>query len=69
MKNLDLFKLSKNQMMVISGGREINAHCTLSKDGIDTVIDIYTTITDESKLQKFISNSRPEYKVSNCIIN
>ena len=55
-------------MNCVRGG-EINAHCTLSKDGVDTVVDIHTNMTDPNKLQDYVARTNEGYEVSNCRIN
>lgn len=68
MVNLNSFKLAKSQMNCVRGG-EINAHCTLSKNGVDTVVDIHTNMTDPNKLQDYVARTNEGYEVSNCRIN
>jgi hypothetical protein len=71
MNNLDSFKLNKKQMGMIAGGGHTNAQCTIKdkETGVETPIDIYTTITDEDRLEQYMENSRPGYEVVGCKIN
>lgn len=71
MKNLDSFKLNKNQMILIAGGHETNAQCIIKdkETGVETPIDIYTNITEERRLEEYMEESRPEFEIVGCKIN
>lgn len=69
MEKLTAFKLGKGQMNKIQGGWEGNAKCILKKDGIETPVEIYTSMTDEKALADRIANDNPDYEVVGCTIN